>query len=134
MMSVNPALPVAWEDTLTDDRIQRFWVLAVIAGFLHGVADPFVTYLIVNVYAVGTEANPWLATYLQSGAVKFILIHIPLYIVIFGVSAAFTWLFHYGSDTERAQIYTIARIFWSLAILWGVLIVGNNLFVLVDGL
>lgn len=91
-------------------------------------------YLLVNVYGIGTEANLWVATYLHSRVVEFLVIHVPLYIAIFGISAAFTWLFHRGLDAERAQIYLIAQIFWSLTILWGVLIVGNNLLVLVDGL
>jgi hypothetical protein len=131
-MGGSQILPSAWGETLGDYRIKRFWRLGLIAVFLHGVADPVVTYLIVNVYDVGREANPWLATHLEAGGTSFLLIHVPLYVMIFGIFAAFTWLFHRGSGTEKEQIYKISLTLWSLIILWGALLVANNLLVLVN--
>lgn len=133
-MGVSQTLPSAWEDTLTDYRIKHFWMFGLIAVFLHGVADPFVTYLTVNVQGVGTEANPWLATQLQSGMVDFILVHIPLYVMIFGIFVGFTWLFHRGSDSEREQIYKLSLVLWLLIILWGIVIVSNNMYFLMDSI
>jgi len=132
-MGLRNALAPTWTETLGDYRVRRFWTLGLIAMFLHGVADPAITYLIVDVYDVGTEANPWLAAHLSAGAAQFALIHIPLYVVALSVFVTFTWLFHRGSDAERARIHSIAVVLWTLIILWGVVIVGNNLLVLADG-
>ncbi|MFC7059981.1 hypothetical protein [Halovenus salina] len=133
-MGGSRALPLSGEGALGDDRIKRFWGLGLIAVFLHGVADPVITYITVSVYDVGREANPWLATHLEKGATSFLLVHAQLYLIIFGIFAAFTWLFYRGTDSEREQIYKLSLVLWSLIILWGAFIVGNNLFVLADGI
>lgn len=61
-MLFSMSIPVSWVESFEDRRIKIFWVLGLTALFVHGVADPAVTYFIVNVFGVGAEANPFLAS------------------------------------------------------------------------
>lgn len=123
-----------WLAQFEDQRVRRFWVFSIVAFFLHGFVDPFVTYLAVNIYNVGVEANPLLAGPLNQGLSAFIVIHIPLYLGFFAFLCAFTWLFSRASPSETAQVYKISRIVWVGIIIWGLVIVGNNVLVLIQGL
>lgn len=126
--------PDAWSKIFADYRLQRFWMAGLVAVFFHTVADPFVTYFAVNVYGVGMEANPWLSGHLEQGWQSFFLAHIPLYLMISAFFIAFTWLFSLGSESEKQQIYTLSMALWLLIILWGILIVVNNIWVLLTGI
>lgn len=116
---------------LADWRVRRFWGLGLLAVFLHGVLDPLVTYLVVTVREAGTEANPFLAGHLDSGLGGLILVHVPLYVLAFGVLLAFTWLFARASSAEVDRLYRGSLVIWGLIILWGLILVGNNLWVLI---
>jgi len=122
--------PDAWSRTFADYRLQRFWIAGLVAIFLHAVADPFVTYFAVNVYGVGIETNPWLSGYLENGWQSFFLAHIPLYVLILAFFIAFTWLYSFGSESEKQQTYRLAMALWLLIILWGAFVVVNNIWVL----
>lgn len=132
-MLFSMSIPMSWVESFEDRRIKVFWVLGLTALFVHGVADPAVTYFIVNVFGVGAEANPFLAPPLEKGAVPFILIHLPLYAGVCGACASFTWLFSCGSETEKQRLYRLSILIWPLIIVWGVFLVANNLIVLVSG-
>ena len=122
-----------WATRFSDSRVRRFWVLGLAALLLHTVLDPLLTYLAVNVFEVGVETNLWLATYLNQGLFMFTLIHLPLYLGVFLMMGLFTWLFSRASESEATQLYWLSVVIWSGIILWGILIVGNNLWVLLHG-
>jgi membrane-bound metal-dependent hydrolase YbcI (DUF457 family) len=133
-MDFGHAVPVTWRKIFVDPRIRRFWQFGLVGLFLHGVADPLVTYLVGPVYGVGIETNRWLSLYLSEGPVAFVAIHLPLYIFAIAGFCVFTWLFVRASPKERDQLYKLSLIVWGLIILWGVVIVANNLLVLASGL
>lgn len=114
-----------------DRRLRRFWALGLVAVGLHTVLDPVTTYVAVTVFEAGTEANPWLAGYLAQGAWAFAAIHLPVYLITFGVLGGFTWLYQQASAAEAAQLYRLSLVAWSGIILWGLLVVANNLLVVV---
>lgn len=124
----------AIRDSFADRRVRWFWIFGLVALFLHGVVDPLVTYLAVNVYGVGIETNSLLAGYLGQGVGAFVVIHLPFYVIGLGVLLAFTWLFSIASPSEMDQVFKFSILAWSFIILWGVLIVWNNLLVLVGGI
>lgn len=121
-----------WATRFSDSRVRRFWILGLAALLLHTVLDPMLTYLAVNVLDVGVETNLWLATYLNQGLTTFIGIHLPLYLGSLLMMSAFTWLFSRASESEATQLYWLSIGTWSAIILWGILIVGNNLWVLLQ--
>lgn len=128
---------VGWSrfrNTFADKRVRRFWGVGGVALLLHGIVDPFVTYLAVKVYGVGIEINPWLASALGQGLDTLALVHLPLFIVVFGLFVIYTWLFARASETQAKQIYRISLVGWALIITWGLLVVGHNLVVLLTGI
>lgn len=70
-------VPSTWREHVSDPRVRRFWHLGLLGLFLHGVADPLVTYLVSPVYGVGIETNRWLSMYLHQVPIAFILIYFP---------------------------------------------------------
>jgi hypothetical protein len=124
----------AWHDVGDDYRVRRFWILGIIALIIHGVLDPLVSYLAIAVFNVGQEANHLIAPYFQDGPITLLIIHIPLYAFCIGCFFVYTWLFSRGSVSERRQMYVLSLGLWCLIILWGLLLVFNNLLVLVYGL
>jgi hypothetical protein len=134
LIDFDQIVPSTWREHVSDPRVRRFWYLGLVGLFLHGVADPLVTYLVSLVYGVGMETNHWLSMYLHRGLIAFILIHFPLYIFTIAGFCTFTWLFARASPEERYQIYKLSTITWGLIILWGMIIVTDNLLVLISGL
>lgn len=124
----------SWLNPMVDKRRRRFWLLGGIAFLLHVVLDPFTTYLSVRVYGVALETNPLLIEPLRQGLRSFILIHLPLIALLGIVFVGLLWLLHIGSPAEAAWVARFSTIVWILIILWGILVVANNLFVLVSGL
>jgi hypothetical protein len=106
----------------------------VAAAFVHTVLDPVVTYAVVVVFDAGTELNPWLASILENGGWAFAAVHLPVYVLVAVILCAYTYLFSIASDNEATQLYHLAVVAWSMILLWGLLVVGNNLFVLLTGL
>ena len=118
------------EEYAGDYRVRWFWKLGVAAVFIHIILDPLVTYIVVVVFEVGAEANPWLATYLNSGNWAFVSIHLPLVLFVGAAFVGFTWLFSISSDRESRQLHILSLLTWSAVLLWGLLIVAHNLAVL----
>lgn len=123
-----------WRGLFEAHRVRRFWGLGLLALFIHGVVDPFVTYLTVVTFGVGRETNPRLIGPLGDGPVTFVGSHLPLFLVSIAVLCAFTWLFSRASPSETERAYRLSRVVWGLLILWGLLLVANNLWVLATGL
>lgn len=121
---------IRFRNSLVDPRIREFWVLGIVSIFIHGVLDPVTTYFAVIVVDAGFEANTLFTGYLQEGPLAFFLAHLPLYVIFTVILFAFTVLFSTASETETDQLQTISRIGWSVVILWGSLVVLNNLRVL----
>jgi len=113
-----------------DERLSHLWLLYVVGFILHGVADPLITHLIVNVFNVGVELNPLVRPSLQEGAVSFALAYVPLYIIAAAGLVALSALYHRASDADQIKIYRISRVILHLVIVWGALIVTWNLWVL----
>lgn len=122
------------EEYAKDYRVRRFWKLGLAAVFVHIVVDPLVTYVSVVIFEVGVEANPWLATYLYTGDWAFLTIHLPLVLFVGAVFVGFTWLFSISSGQETKQLYFLSLLAWGGILLWGLLLVGNNLVVLLKGI
>ena len=112
-------------------EIKRNWGLGVTALFFHGVADPIVTYFSIVILDVGFESNQWLAGYLHEGFFIFFTAHIPLYLLVAGSLCALTWLFTRATPAETEQLYHLSLLAWIGIILWGAVVVGHNLLVLV---
>lgn len=122
------------EEYAKDYRVRRFWKLGLAAIFVHVVLDPLVTYVAVAVLQVGVESNPWLAQYLSGGGWEFAIIHLPLVVLVSTIFLAYTWLFTRSSDREATQLYLLSVVFWSVILVWGCLVVGNNLAVVLTGI
>jgi len=122
------------EEYKRDYRVRRFWKLGLAAVFVHIVLDPLTTYISVVTFGVGIEANSWLAAYLHAGGWAFVKIHLPLLFFIGAIFIGFTWLFSISSKRETRQLYILSILTWGGIILWGILVVVNNLMVLFTGL
>lgn len=103
----------------SDQRIKLVAILYVTAGFLHGVVDPGISYVGIEILERAYEANPIMRVPMQRGPGAFILIHIPLYIFI-GVAHVLTVEFM-TTDFERGKqsTYYAALTGLSLIIGWG---------------
>lgn len=65
---LSQVVPVTWRKYIADPRFRRFWYLGLVGLFLHGVADPLVTYLVGAVYGVGIETNRYMGRHPQTGS------------------------------------------------------------------
>lgn len=115
-------------------RLRRLSVLFGTAIFLHGVADPAVTYVSINLFNVGYETNPFIRQGLQAGALGFFILHLPLYIITIGAFAGISWLIKIADGPTQTRLYYFSLIITGGIVLWGILIVGWNLLVLINGL
>lgn len=120
----------AWLNHFRDLRLRRFWKLSGVAIFLHTIADPISTYLAVVVYNVGHEVNPLLATPLNQSLSAFVAVHTPVWMISIGTIAGFVVLFEKSSIEDLEIVVRYGELVWSGLILWGVIVVGNNLYVL----
>lgn len=131
MYNIVAKLSVFWAD---NQRIKTFWELGAIAVFLHGVADPAITYFAVNVYEIGYEANPLLNGTFREGWIKIFWTHIPLYIISAAVFYGYTLLFQRAGPDEQQQLHRFSQFIWIVLIGWGLLLVLYNLSVLAAGI
>lgn len=120
-------------DLINQQVVRTNWLLGSIALFLHGIVDPAVTYVSIEVFSVGIETNQWLSGYIHQSAIAFILIYIPLFILVIGSLFALTWLFAKASPAETRQLHKLSLVVWIGIILWGAVVVANNLLVLITG-
>jgi hypothetical protein len=109
-------------------------MLGLTALTIHGILDPFVSYLAIRVFNVADELNPLMAPYFEGSIVDLLLIHVPLFLITITGLLLLTWLFSLGSDSQKQQVYRLALAVFSLMILWGLVVVVNNLLVLIQGI
>lgn len=117
-----------------DDQLAHLWQLYLLAFVLHGLADPIVTHLIVNIFDVGVELNPLVRPSLRDGALSFAIAYMPLYLIAGAGLVALSTLYDRANDTDQRRIYRISTVILSLVIVWGLAIVAWNLLVLTRGL
>lgn len=114
----------------SDQRIKRIATLYLTAGFLHGVVDPSISYIGIELLNWTYEANPIMRAPMEQGLGVFILIHIPLY---FGVGIAHILtveLMTIDFKQGKQSTYYAALIGLSLIIMWGLLLNIWNIAVL----
>ena len=117
-----------------DNRFRKIWIFGLAGFAINGLADPLISYLAINVLDVATEANPLMAPHLKGSVGELLLIHVPLMVLTVGGLAMLTWLFSIGTSSQKQQLYKISIGAWTLIILWGLVVVFNNLLVLIQGI
>lgn len=120
----------SWLQQFCDPQLRRFWVLSGVSIFSHTVADPALTYLAVRVYDIGYETNPMLAAPLGESLESFVVIHSPVWAISIGTLVGFAILFERSVTDELEAIAYYGELVWAGIILWGTVLVGNNLLVL----
>jgi hypothetical protein len=115
-------------------RINQVKTLWFCTFFLHAILDPFITYLSIGVLGIGYESNPFLREWLNEGIGPFVLIHIPLLVIAIVGFLILRWFLSHGDESEQTQVYYLSVLILGGAIIWGGLVVINNLWVLWSGL
>ena len=128
------SLPTSGKWRTIDRRVRRIWALGLLALLIHGLIDPVISYLAIQVFDVADELNPLMAPYFEGSIVDLLLIHIPLFLITITGLILLTWLFSLGTDSQKQQVYRLALAVFSLMILWGLVVVVNNLIVLLQGI
>lgn len=114
-------------------RAGRIWRLAAIVFSLHGVLDPAITYLAVEVLQVGVEANPFLRRQLAGGPWQLAIAHVLLGVFFAATCWGVITLMRRGTAEEAADAYRLARLFLFGMILWGVGLICWNTHVILQG-
>jgi hypothetical protein len=114
--------------------MRHIWLLGLTALAIHGMLDPLVSYLAISIFDIASEANPLMAPHFQGGIGRLFLIHIPLIILTIIGLWCLTWLFSVGTGSQKRKLYRLSVGLWALIILWGLVVVANNLFVLFEGI
>ena len=115
----------------SDYRVRRLTYLYLTVTCLHGVLDPAISYLGIEVFARGWEANPLLRVPMQRGPVLFILVHIPLYLVLLVSYVMTIELLRRELQNGTDTVYYLALVGLTLLCGWGVWLNLRNLMVLV---
>jgi len=116
----------------SDSRIKSVAILYFFIWFLHGVLDPGISYIGIEVLELGSEGNPIMRVPMQQGLGVFVLIHIPFY---FGLLAAYvTTVALIKPEFERGEdsTYKLALIGLLLLTGWGIWLNLNNIVTLVN--
>jgi hypothetical protein len=116
------------------DRLRHLKLLWICAFLLHAVLDPLITYISIRVLDTGYESNAFMRVWLNDGIGSFLLIHIPLF--LYGVVGflLLRWLLKLGNESQQAQVYYLSVGILGGAIIWGGVVVINNMWVLWTGL
>ena len=108
------------------DRAGRIWRLASVVFLFHGILDPAVTYLAVEVLHVGIEANPFIRQQLAGGPWQLVVAHLPLGIFFAGICWGVIRLMQSGTAEEAANAYRLAHLILCGMILWGAALVCSR--------
>ncbi|RLM57007.1 hypothetical protein DVK02_04190 [Halobellus sp. Atlit-31R] len=115
---------------ITNGRIRRVTVLYCAVGLLHGVLDPGISYVGVEVFEQGWEANPMMRVPMQDGLVTFTLVHIPLYLALLGSYLVTVELLDREPQNGTTAVYRLTLVGLLLLTGWGVWLNVRNLLVL----
>ena len=117
----------------SDYRFRRLTYLYLIVTWLHGVLDPAISYIGIEIFALGWEANPLMRLPMQSGPVMFLLVHIPLYLVLLLAYVMMIELLNRELQNGTDTVYHLAFGGLILLSVWGVWLNIRNLLILVSG-
>jgi ABC-type multidrug transport system permease subunit len=115
--------------TLTEREVRRTTLLYGIAVLLHGILDPTITYALITAQK-GRETNPLLRPVFEQNLRRVFIGHLPLFAILLACFTLLLYLFHIAEDTEQKQLYWISKSVLSVCIIWGLLLVGWNLYIL----
>lgn len=114
---------------LRENQVRRTTILYGVAGFLHGVLDPAITYIIIN-KQIGHETNPFLRSVFKQSLLDVFIKHLPLFVILLVCFVILLYLFNISEGSEREQLYWISQSVLTVCIIWGVALVGWNLYIL----
>jgi hypothetical protein len=114
---------------LTEKEVRRTMILYTIAGLIHGFLDPIITYLVIN-ENLGRETNPLLQPLFEQSLISVFIGHLPLFVILLVCFAFLLYLFNIAEGTERDHLYWISQSVLVVCIIWGALLVGWNLNIL----
>jgi hypothetical protein len=128
------SLDVTRAFNISDHRIRTIAALYFAVGMLHGVFDPAISYLGVEVFGVVTEANPLIRSSIRRGLSVFVLIHLLLYLFI-GVAYVLTvQLMIIEFERGIHSTYYAAVIGLALFIAWGTWLNVRNAIIIATNL
>ena len=116
----------------SDNRIKAVAILYILTWFLHGVLDPGISYISIEIFEMGYEGNPIMRVPMQQGIGVFILIHIPLYLGVFIAYVTTVGLMKTEFERGKSSTYHLALIGLLLLIGWGIWLNLNNIVTLVN--
>lgn len=116
----------------TDQRIRVIFYLYILVAALHGVVDPGISYIGIEILGIGEEANPLLRTAMDQGLVQFTLIHIPLYAILLFSYVVTIVLLQQNVQNDSDTIYNFVSVGLIALVAWGVWINIRNLLVLIQ--
>lgn len=114
----------------SDNRVKTIAILYFCTWLLHGVLDPGISYIGVEIFEMGYEGNPIMRVPMRQGLGMFILIHIPLYIGLFLAYVITVDLMKTEFEQGKSSTYLLALVGLSLLIGWGIWLNLNNIVVL----
>lgn len=110
----------------SDSRIQTIAIFYCAIWFLHGVLDPGISYIGIEVFELGYEGNPIMRIPMQQGLGVFILIHIPLYLGLFIAYLTTVDLIKTEFERGKSSTYRLALVCLTLLTGWGIWLNLNN--------
>lgn len=116
----------------SDPRVKPILLLYGGVLFLHGILDPGISYIGIEVLGRGWEGNSIMRIPMQQGIGTFLLAHIPLYVGILVAYFMTITLIRKESKQGRNSVYRLALFTLSLLIIWGVWLNVRNILVLIN--
>lgn len=104
----------------SDSRIKNVAILYCVIWLLHGVLDPGISYIGIEVFELGYEGNPIMRIPMQQGLGVFILVHIPLYVGLFIAYVTTVDLIKTEFERGKSTTYRLALAGLTLLIGWGI--------------
>jgi hypothetical protein len=114
---------------LTEKEVRRTTILYSIAGLIHGFLDPIITYLVIN-QNLGRETNPLLQPLFEQGLISVFIGHLPLFVILLVCFIFLLYLFNIAEGNARDHLYWISQSALTVCIIWGAILVGWNLNIL----
>ena len=113
----------------SNGNVQRVAILYGVVSLLHGVLDPAISYIIVK-KGIGIEANPFLRPLFGHGALAILIAHLPLFGILVVCFLSLLYLFTISEEDDRKQLYLLSQLTLTVFALWGMILVGRNLYIL----
>lgn len=108
----------------------RLALLFGLAGVLHAVIDPILTYYLTVSGSLGSESNPFLRWGLSQGMPVFLAIHLPLLLFLFLAFYGLLYFIRRANPPSDENLARATEIGFGVLIVWGHGLVAWNLGVL----